>query len=288
MTVRARTDPNFKRARHAPQRRRRLRSLLSWHRAARCLSVVLLVFGAQQSVALVTTTPLLRVDRINVEGNVRLSTGQVLALLDDLRGTNILRANLDASRQRLAESPWVADVALRRVLPSTIDVAVSERYPIALCRLGQELYLMDETGALLDRFGPEHVEFDLPIIDGAATVTGGRATVEPRRVDLAARVIASLARSPDIAARLSQVDVSDPDDAVVLLDDDPALLHLGRERFLERVQSYLDLAGALREGVPDIDYVDLRFGRHVYVRPAAGAGRAPGRPAPRSPEGRTF
>ena len=33
-------------------------------------------------------------------------------------------------RRRLMESPWVADVALRRVLPSTVEVFVSERRPI--------------------------------------------------------------------------------------------------------------------------------------------------------------
>jgi cell division septal protein FtsQ len=55
---------------------------------------------------------------------------------------------------------------------------------------------------------------------------------------------------------------------VVLLQDDPALLHLGDEKFLERLQSYVDLAPALREQVRDIDYVDLRFGQRVYVRPA--------------------
>jgi cell division protein FtsQ len=285
--IRARTEPNFRRARVEPGRRRRVRMWVSWPIARRCLSLALLVFGAQQGVMLAMTTPLLRVERINVEGNVRLSSGQVQALLESLRGTNILRADLDASRRRLAESPWVADAALRRVLPSTIEVFVSERYPIGLSRLGRELFLMDETGALLDRFGPQYAEFDLPIIDGVATGSGTQATVDPRRAELAARVIASLGRNPEVGARLSQVDVSDPNDAVVLLDGDSALLHLGRERFLERVQGYLDLASALRDRVPEIDYVDLRFDRRVYVRPAEG-GRTPRRPAPRAPGVRQF
>jgi cell division septal protein FtsQ len=288
MTVRARTEPNFKRARLSPRRRRRFRMLLSWNVLGRCLGVVLLVIGVHQSVSFVLTTPLLRVDRINVEGHVRLSTGQVQALIEDLRGTNILRADLARARERLAGSPWIANAALRRVLPSTVEVFVAERYPIALCRLGQELFLMDATGALLDEFGPQYAEFDLPIVDGLATVSGGRSVLDPRRVDLAARVVAALTRTPEIGTRLSQVDVSDPDDAIVLLDGDSALLHLGRERFLERVQGYLDLAGALREGVPDIDYVDLRFGRHVYVRPAAGGVRSPGRSAPRASGVRQF
>ncbi len=61
----------------------------------------------------------------------------------------------------------------------------------------------------------------------------------------------------------------DSHDAVVMLQDDAALLHLGEEKFLERLQSYVDLAPALRDQVREIDYVDLRFGERVYVRPAA-------------------
>jgi cell division septal protein FtsQ len=54
-----------------------------------------------------------------------------------------------------------------------------------------------------------------------------------------------------------------------MLDNDAALLHLGEDKFLERVQSYVDLAPALKQRVPEIDYVDLRFDARVYVRPAA-------------------
>ncbi|HYT77540.1 MAG TPA: cell division protein FtsQ/DivIB, partial [Vicinamibacterales bacterium] len=83
-----------------------------------------------------------------------------------------------------------------------------------------------------------------------------------------ARVIDALATRKDLAQRISQIDVRDVHDVVVLLQNDPALLHLGEDKFLERVQSYVDLAPALRQRVPDIDYVDLRFDARVYVRPA--------------------
>jgi cell division septal protein FtsQ len=53
------------------------------------------------------------------------------------------------------------------------------------------------------------------------------------------------------------------------LRNDPALLHLGEERFLERLRGYVDLAEALHERVPDMDYVDLRFEDRIYVRPAS-------------------
>ncbi len=64
----------------------------------------------------------------------------------------------------------------------------------------------------------------------------------------------------------------------MILTDDPEIeLFLGEDRFLARLQSYLDLASALRERVPEIDYVDLRFDDRIYVR------RPPGRNARVSP-----
>ncbi len=68
-----------------------------------------------------------RIQHISVNGNARLSDGEVRSLSDGIRGTSILTADLTAYRRRLLESPWVADVALRRVLPSTVEVFVSER-----------------------------------------------------------------------------------------------------------------------------------------------------------------
>ena len=77
------------------------------------------------------------------------------------------------------------------------------------------------------------------------------------------------ARGPHVHPLVKpQIDVSDARNAVVLLDGDPTLLRLGNERFVERLQSYHELAPALRERVPVIDYIDLRFDERVYVRPA--------------------
>jgi cell division septal protein FtsQ len=87
-----------------------------------------------------------------------------------------------------------------------------------------------------------------------------------------------------MASRISQIDVSDSRNAVVLVDDDPTQIRLGSEKFVERLQSYFELAPALREQVPAIDYVDLRFDERVYVRPAKDRPAA-GKAAPKA--GRT-
>ena len=65
---------------------------------------------------------------------------------------------------------------------------------------------------------------------------------------------------------MSQIDVTDAHDAVVMLEGDTAMLRLGEQDFADRIQEYLDLAPALRERVADIDYVDLRFDERLYVQ----------------------
>ena len=55
---------------------------------------------------------------------------------------------------------------------------------------------------------------------------------------------------------------------------DAAVVQLGDDQFLPRLQTYLDLAATLRQRVPAIDYVDMRFDDRVYVRPAGKPVRA--------------
>lgn len=276
MGVKAPTERNFRRAKVKPGKKKPARAWLSWRSLRNVLASGLAIYASYRALDLVVSASTLQVQKILVRGNVRISSGEVQALVDDLRGTSIITADLAQFRSRLLASPWVADVALRRVLPSTIEVFVSERRPIGVCRLGKDLYLLDRTGSVIDEFGPQYAEFDVPIIDGVVRPpSGAEPAIDARRTALAASVIDALAAHPELASRLSQIDVSDAQNAVVLLDGDPALLYLGTEKFAERLQSYVELAPALRERVAEMDYVDLRFDRRLYIKPAGTSGALP-------------
>ena len=276
MSVKAPSEKNFRRARARPAKRKSGRRRIPWRLARNVAGSALAIYAAYRAFDLVVSASALQVQRIAVHGNTRLSAGEVQTIVSGLRGASILTADLPAYRKRLLRTPWVADVALRRVLPSTIDVFISERTPMGLCRIGNQVYLVDRFGVVIDEFGPRYAEFDLPIIDGLVRApSSGEPALDERRADLAARVIEAVAVRPDLAQRISQIDVRNLHDAIVLLDGDPALLHLGDERFLERLQSYVDVATAVRERVPDVDYVDLRFDERMYVRPAPAGHKQP-------------
>lgn len=274
MSVSAPADKRFRRPSVRPAQSRNMWRALRGP-LVRGLGAALLMVLAGYAVAFVAfDTGLFRINRVTVRGNSRLSTGEVLALVSDLKGDSVLTANLGAYRARLVDSPWVAEATLRRVLPGAVEITVRERTPIGLCRLLDRLYLVDATGTVIDEFGPQYADLSLPIIDGlSGAPRDGAPAIDPVRAGLADAVVRAISAQRALARRVSQIDVRDPRDAVVILDGETALLHLGDSQFAERLQSYLDLAPALRERVPDIDYVDLRFDQRVYVRPVKTAGR---------------
>lgn len=271
--VAAPADKRFRRAHVKPGRRRRSWRAIVWPVLAWTTALALLAFAVYRTTAVALQAGVLQIDKINVRGNQRLSKGEVLTVLSGLRGESLVWTDLDAWRGKLLASPWVRDASLRRSLPSTVEVVISERSPIGVGRIGGDMYLIDDRGLVIDQYGPQYADFDLPIIDGLKPHAGNEGgVVEDGRADLAARVIATLASRPALGKRLSQVDVSDARNAKVILNGDTAVIQLGDDQFLQRLESYLDLASALRDRVADIDSVDLRFDDRIYVRPASVKG----------------
>jgi cell division protein FtsQ len=263
-------DKRFRRAHVSPARRRSWRERMPT--MARISAVVAIVgFIAYRAADLFLSSDAMTITRLTVSGNTFLSKGEVLALLEGVRGSNMLTVDLDGWRRRLMDSPWVADAEIRRAFPGTLAVKVLERQPLGIARIKDSLYLVDQRATIIDEFGPHYAELDLPVIDGLASNSKDGLLVDQPRTELAARLLADIQRRPDLAKRVSQIDVTDARDAVVILKSDSTLVRVGDERFAERIQSYVDLAPALRERVPEIDYVDLRFDERVYVKPVGSA-----------------
>ena len=242
----------------------------------------LLLYGGYRAVDLVVRAAPLQVGRIVVTGNVRLSErgGAKRWHTDSTVGASSPRTGcLPAPPARVAmgggcgASPGAAldhRGPRRRAAADRDQPAGQPALPDRSVRHRHRRVRSEDTA-----------EFDLPIVDGLVRSpkrASRRSTGVAR--ELAARVIDSVATRKAIAKRLSQIDVSDLHDVVVLLDGDPALLHLGDERFVERLRSVPRgrLGAAGPRGGHRLRRPAVRRSR---VREAARRGRRRSRPADR-------
>jgi hypothetical protein len=77
-------------------------------------------------------------------------------------------------------------------------------------------------------------------VDGLFGDEPAAGAADAARLDLVRRLFADLSARPDLFRRLSQVDVSDPRNAVVLIDDESAELRLGDTKFRDRLERWED------------------------------------------------
>ena len=108
-------------------------------------------------------------------------------------------------------SGWTR-VEIRRVFPASVSVVLTEKQAIALGRINGSLFLIDRTAMIIDEYGPNYAEFDLPIVDGLGSEQGtddarGRAARDD------ARAVSRLAAvAPGPCQRVSEIDLRDPDE----------------------------------------------------------------------------
>lgn len=267
-------DKRFRRSDARPTRKKSWRTVarrVAILAAAALLVAVTLVWGANT----VMDAGRFSIDTVSVHGNTYLAADEVRELVKGIEGQSIFRVRLDEFQLRVVDNQWVRTATLRRVFPSTIDIAITERTPVALGRLNGQLYLVDALGTIIDTAGPQYSAFDLPIVDGLLTDESNGGTADPRRAQLMERLLVELAPRADLKKRVSQVDVSDPTNAIVLLNGEPARLYLGDTKFLERLQRYEEAQAGIREHVSAIDYFELRFDR-IFVGTTGTAKRTDG------------
>ena len=128
------------RARHerADRRRRLLR------RTGQGLLLLLPVLGAAW---VVLASGWLALDRVQVSGTGRLQPAQVVAAAQVPTGTPLARIDTSEVEDRLAALAPVAEVAVRRDWPGTLEVTVTERVPAAAVAVdGGGVQLLDRTG----------------------------------------------------------------------------------------------------------------------------------------------
>lgn len=110
------------------------------------LVLILLLAGASVGAYYYTI-----VDTITVSGSSSYTKEEVIALSGLYTGRNIFLYDLDAAKKGIEKNPYISCLSVKRVLPKTIVIEVSERKEFAAVQtLGGGFCVIDRTGYVLD------------------------------------------------------------------------------------------------------------------------------------------
>jgi cell division protein FtsQ len=212
----------------------------------------------------------LGVEEIRVTGYRNAIVGDIFTALALDEPTSLLRYNSDAARRRVEALSWVGRATVTRVLPSTVEVQITERTPIAVWLNDQAATLVDAEGRQLARVTPSTLPA-LPRIAGAGAP------------EAAGDLAAALAMFPDIARRVT-VSTRVGQRRWSLDFDNGSRIHLpagGEVAALARLIRIAAATGALMQSAATID---LRIDERITIAPRrvdTTTSAAPDRAAPR-------
>ncbi len=203
----------------------------------------------------------LREATLEITGAKYVARSQVADRFQNDLGKSTFAIPLEERRASIEQIPWIERADVARLWPDRIRVVLHERTPVAFVRSPQGMLLTDASGQFLDR--PVQASFSFPVVDGIQE----KDPIEQRgrRMGLFSRLMQELDREGNrYSLDLSEVDVSDPEDARATVVDSGLLLHLGSSDFLARYKTYLAHAQEWRRD-PKVRSIDLRYGTQVVV-----------------------
>jgi cell division protein FtsQ len=221
---------------------------------------------------------LIHPDQVQVKNNHYVDPSAIVEVFAADRGHSVLRIPLDERRHQLEAIPWIEQATVRRALPNTLQIEITERTPIAFLREGSALSLVDVHGVILDR--PLREDFHFPV------VTGIRADMPIDDREARMHLFAGFMQGVESARagsadQVSEVDVSDDHDLRATLiglqsgvvdstgatSAAPVTVHFGDSDFQAKYQALLEKIGEVRAKTGPLESIDMRFDGEIVADP---------------------
>lgn len=198
---------------------------------------------------------------VRIQGVKRTPMSQVRAVFLEDEGRSLYMVPLDRRRDQLRDLRWIKEASVSRFWPNRVDVRVEERVPVAFVQVTMErrsatgpVQLMDSDGILLPV--QDRQDYPLPLLTGIKErhSRGERSA----RVRLMQRLLADLG---SIGKRVSEIDVSEPDNLKVVYPTEKRALTLilGGEEWKARMEKFLRHYPEIQKRMPGAIKLDLRL-----------------------------
>lgn len=187
------------------------------------------------------TTPVFNVSNIQVIGNVKNTAETYISLSKiNIENTNIFAFTGNGVKKNIKENPYVEDVVVKRKLPSTVELYITERTAAYQTEyLGKYIYL-DNQGYILEI---SEEKLSLPLIIGLDSLkeeikVGTRLNNDDLiKLDVVVK-ISNYCKYNNVESEITSVDTSNTADYIVYFEKEKKKVYLGNSsNLVEKMDS---------------------------------------------------
>lgn len=250
------------------RRRMDLRGLMrKLSRAVVCLSVVALVgLLGYEAYSLMASATFFKIENIEVSRLNRLSRAEVIAQAGIKPGDDLMSLHLGRIGDQLSKNPWVEKVRIRRYLPHTIVLEITEQEPVAVASMGYLYYL--NAGGEVFKLLTEGDKLDFPVFTG---VNEEDLSKDPVGSKDAIKKMLSLVGMLKDGTVLKLEDVSEIHydkgyGFTIFMADRGVPVRLGRTGFDEKLTRLARIYATLKPQMTTLEYIDLDYIDKIVVK----------------------
>jgi cell division protein FtsQ len=213
------------------------------------------------------TSPFFILWNIDCSGNNKLASDEIVQKSSLKLGTKIFQNKLFLARKKILDFSYVKNVKIKRNLPDTIQIEITERVPFAKIRVGDEILIFDSEGIIIDTACVNKSEKFVNLIEFFGLNVGStelkknivNETPEIQKFEICKTFVSELTKQ-NLSDKIKTIDISD-ENKVKLNYDDKIFVNIGncenipyKIRFLKQV-----LSENLQGELGNLNYINNEF-----------------------------
>ena len=205
-----------------PQKKKRTKAkVIVW------TSIILVVIIG--IVLLLLFSPIFNVNTINVTGNNKITSSEIIEASGIIKDKNMFTINIGKAKQNIKQNAYISDVAIHRGIDGTVTINVKERNQRYMIVLGEKYAYINNQGYVLEI---SDQALNIPTLTGYSTeakdmAVGNRLnTADLMRLNTCINII-NAAKENGIFDLITGIDISDVNDYTLTLQTKGIIVHFG-------------------------------------------------------------
>jgi len=209
-----------------------------------------------------------QLDNLIIETGGQLNPKDIRTLIHKQFPSNLITFNIKELRKRIENLNWVRNVTIRKIFPNRLAIHVTEKKPVGIAKTDR-LWLFDVNGDFLGEYLSSKHNLDRPVLIGLQSDNDPMAGDENReRIRRYLQFIKEIDNGEKkLSSKLSEVDMADSSDIIVIPMEGAPKIHLGYEKLRKRLEGYFQIINMARDENGPISEIDMRYDDKIIVKP---------------------